>query len=128
MTSPPKPIRKTSDISDRQVVAAALAYQRIPVHAVVRGPKTTIDHLIAAGAPEKVARNAIERAYGRGFVDVGLGPDWAWPTEAGLRLLDYAATSAEALQPPPPAATENPAGTSPVKGPVKGSGAITLSD
>lgn len=32
------------------------------------------------------------------------------------------------LQGPRPAATENPAGTSPVKGPVKGSGAITLSD
>lgn len=84
-------IRKTSDITDRQVVEAAVAYQANPVGAT--GIRTTIDHLIAQGAPEKVARNAIERAYGRGFVEIGMGPDWAWPTEDGLALIETATTA-----------------------------------
>lgn len=71
-----------------------MAYRSLPAAAVVEGPRTTIEHLMAAGAPEKVARNAIERAYNRGLVEIGLGPDWAWPTEEGLQLLGPGSASA----------------------------------
>lgn len=72
---------KRSDIPDRMVVSAAMAWRTMR-------KASTGDLLVAHyDAPPKVVLRAIERAIGRGLVECGVGPWWAWPTEKGLELL-----------------------------------------
>ncbi len=70
---------KRSDITDRMVCDA---YQR-------RG-NTFADEFLASktGAPLKVARAAIARAFGRGLLDSGISDRTGWLTEKGLELLN----------------------------------------
>lgn len=39
------------------------------------------------GEPEKVVYRAMERAYGHGLIEYGLGLQWGWLTDAGKALL-----------------------------------------
>lgn len=80
---------KRSDISDAQIVAACKAYHDdLKATGGNAGRGISIVRLmLSAGAPEKVARAAMERACRRGLVGVGMGIDWAWPTDEGLALL-----------------------------------------
>lgn len=72
---------KRSDVTDKQVVFACRDRRRFGVYA---------DEYIMAetGVPQKVAEAAMERAYDRGYIEVGVSLRTAWPTKEGLALLE----------------------------------------
>lgn len=80
---------KRSDITDRMVCDA---YRR-------RG-KAFADEFLAAetGAPLKVARAAIARAFCRGLLDSGISDRTGWLTEKGLELLNNRSDDRKTLE------------------------------
>jgi hypothetical protein len=76
---------KTREITDEMCVEAARAWQ------ADHDGGGALERLWRAGAPEKVALRALERAHRRGLLSYGTSIYHAWPTEAGLALLSVSA-------------------------------------
>lgn len=75
---------KRSDITDKQVLEAALAYRK---DTTPNRPFITDRLMQMTGAPAKVAYAAMERAEGRGLIECGVSLRTAWPTPDGMALL-----------------------------------------
>lgn len=74
---------KRADITDEQVVAAAVESRRSPFD----GRFTLACLVESTGAPDKVAYAAMERALHRGYIEFGVSLRTAWAAPQGLALL-----------------------------------------
>lgn len=73
---------KRSDITDLMVCKAAAVYSE------ARDIRFITDILVMeTGAPLKVVYAAVERTFGRGYLDYGVSLRTAWLTDKGLALL-----------------------------------------
>ena len=72
---------KTSDITDKMVVEAAIEFQKD------RSDFITDILQKKTGAPIKIVIAAMERADHRGLIDYGVSLRTAWPTDKGLSIL-----------------------------------------
>jgi hypothetical protein len=77
---------KRSDITDVQVVQAALALHAEPSHR--DAPFIDARLMEATGAPIKVVYAAMERAESRGLIECGVSLRTAWVTDEGRALLE----------------------------------------
>jgi phosphoheptose isomerase len=80
---------KRSDITDAAIVQACLDFHAFKF-TVVGLPAEAPDIALgtSTGAPSKVVMAAMERAYDRGLIAVGVSLRTAWPTPKGLALLE----------------------------------------
>lgn len=84
---------KRSDITDRQVVEAAVQ-AHTGIQSIARTwkeasfPPCSLDQLVLnTGLPYKVCLRAFERASKRGMIDYGVSLRTAWATPEGRELL-----------------------------------------
>lgn len=77
---------RTSDVTDKMVVAAYAEYGRERDGGVSRPLYPHFRLMVAVGAPEKVCTAAIKRSHRRGFISYGVSLRTGWVTDAGVAL------------------------------------------
>ena len=73
---------KSSDIDDRHVIELAQAWRVGPL-----GTRGVVAALVAEGIPQKLAYAKVERLIDRDFLECGVSPNFAWPTEKALGIM-----------------------------------------